>query len=43
VKTFIVNHRGIVYEKDLGPTTGALARQMTQYNPDKSWQPVDKE
>jgi hypothetical protein len=43
VKTFIVNHRGIVYEKDLGPTTTALAHQMTQYNPDKSWQPVDKE
>jgi hypothetical protein len=43
VKTFIVNHRGIVYEKDLGPTTAALARQMTQFNPDKSWHPVDKE
>jgi hypothetical protein len=43
VKTFIVNHRGVVYEKDLGPTTGALARQMTQFNPDKSWHPVDKE
>lgn len=43
VKTFIVNHRGIVYEKDLGPTTATLARQMTQFNPDKTWHPVDKE
>ena len=43
VKTFIVNHRGIVYEKDLGPTTAALARQMTQFNPDKTWHPVEKE
>ena len=43
VKTFIVNHRGIVYEKDLGPTTAAQARQMTQFNPDKGWHPVDKE
>lgn len=43
VKTFIVNHRGIVYEKDLGPTTATLAHQMTQYNPDKTWDPVDKE
>jgi hypothetical protein len=43
VKTFIVNHRGIVYEKDLGPTTATLARQMTQYNPDKSWQAVEGE
>ena len=43
VKTFIVNHRGIVYEKDLGPTTANLARQMTQFNPDKTWHPVEKE
>ena len=43
VKTFVVNHRGIVYEKDLGPTTGVLARQITQFNPDKSWHPVEKE
>jgi hypothetical protein len=43
VKTFIVNNRGIVYEKDLGPTTATLARQMTQFNPEKGWQPVDKE
>jgi hypothetical protein len=43
VKTFIVNHRGIVDEKDLGPTTAAQARQMTQFNPDKGWHPVDKE
>jgi hypothetical protein len=43
VKTFIVNHRGIVYEKDLGPTTATLARQMTQFNPGMGWHPVDKE
>jgi hypothetical protein len=43
VKTFIVNHRGMVYEKDLGPTTATLARQMTQFNPDKTWHAVDKE
>ena len=43
VKTFIVNHRGVVYEKDLGPTTATLARQMTQFNPDKTWHAVEKE
>jgi hypothetical protein len=43
VKTFIVNHRGIVYEKDLGATTAVLARQMTVFNPDKGWHTVDKE
>ena len=43
VKTFIVNHRGVVYEKDLGPNTAASARQMTRFNPDKSWKPAEKE
>lgn len=43
VKTFIVNHRGVVYEKDLGPNTAASARQMTRFNPDKSWKPVEKQ
>jgi len=43
VKTFIVNHRGMVYEKDLGPSTDALARQMTVFNPDKTWHVLEKE
>jgi len=43
IKTFIVNHRGIVYEKDLGPATATLAPQVTRFNPDKSWQPVQGE
>jgi len=36
VMTFIVNQDGIVYEKDLGPDTATLARQIKKYNPDKS-------
>jgi Protein of unknown function (DUF2950) len=40
VTTFIVNHYGVVYQKDLGPKTVELARAMKEYNPDKSWQPV---
>jgi hypothetical protein len=36
-KTFIVNHYGIVYEKDLGPKTATTARAITEYNPDKTW------
>ena len=43
VKTFIVNHNGIVYEKDLGSMTGALARQMTRFNPDKTWRKIEGE
>jgi hypothetical protein len=27
----------VVYEKDLGPGTSALAEKMTRFNPDKSW------
>ena len=40
VKTFIVSHDGIVYEKDLGSRTGDLAKAITAYNPDKTWTKV---
>jgi hypothetical protein len=40
VKTFIVSHDGIVYEKDLGKKTLDQFRAMELYNPDKSWSPV---
>jgi len=40
VKTFIVNQDGIVFEKDLGPLTRELARQIMQYDPDTSWNPA---
>ncbi len=41
VKTFIVSHDGVVYEKDLGPKTLEPFRAMERYNPDKSWHPVE--
>ncbi len=37
VKTFIVSHDGVVYEKDLGPDTLKTFQSMDRYNPDKSW------
>lgn len=37
VMSFIVNHQGTVYEKDLGPNTDSAARAMTLFNPDPSW------
>lgn len=43
VKTFIVNHLGVVYERDLGAETGALARAMTRFNPGKGWRAVEGE
>ena len=38
VMTFIVDKDGVVYQKDLGAKTDALARAMTVYNPDATWQ-----
>ena len=40
VKTFIVSHTGIVYEKDLGEKTVEQFRAMDRYNPDSTWKPV---
>jgi hypothetical protein len=40
VMTFIVNHDGTVFEKDLGPDTAKIARAMAKFNPDKSWKPL---
>jgi hypothetical protein len=37
VMTFLVNHDGVVYEKDLGPETAAIVSKITRFNPDKSW------
>jgi Protein of unknown function (DUF2950) len=37
VMTFIVNQRGRVYEKNLGPKTAESARMMKSYNPDQTW------
>ncbi len=37
VMTFIVNHDGVVYEKDEGANTASIAESMTRYNPDSTW------
>jgi len=42
VRTFIVSHDGVVYEKDLGPTTLDEFQRMERFNPDKSWTPVSE-
>jgi hypothetical protein len=41
VKTFSVNHEGVVYEKDLGPETAKIAVAITAFDPDKSWKKVE--
>ena len=40
VMTFIVNHDGKVFQKNLGPNTAATAKAMKEYNPDKTWAEV---
>jgi hypothetical protein len=42
VKTFIVSHDGVVYEKDLGPQTLEAFRAMERFDPDESWSPVEQ-
>ena len=41
VQTFIVGQDGVVYQKDLGANTAAIAGAMAQYNPDATWKAVE--
>jgi len=43
VKTFIVSHDGVVYEKNFGAQTLDEFMKMESFNPDKSWAPVPDE
>jgi hypothetical protein len=42
VMTFIVNHDGKVFQKNLGANTAAIAKSMKEYNPDKTWTEVQQ-
>ncbi len=41
VKSFMVNHDGVVYEGDLGPTTAAQAAKIKLFNPGPGWTRAD--
>jgi hypothetical protein len=41
IMTFIVNHDGVVYEKDLGKETEKVAGAMKKFNPDKTWKKAE--
>jgi len=41
IMTFMTNHRGLVFENDLGPETAQLAAAIDSYNPDLNWAPTD--
>jgi len=41
--TFMVNHTGIVYQKDLGTRSDIIAKRMRLFDPDQTWKKVDLE
>jgi hypothetical protein len=43
IQTLIINHDGVVYEKDLGAGTALQVRQITRFNTDKSCERITLE
>lgn len=41
IKTFVVSHHGTIYEKDLGPATDKVVKEIRSFNPDQTWDSVD--
>lgn len=41
ITTFMVNHDGTVFEKDLGPETAMRARKIESFAPDQGWSKTD--
>ncbi len=42
IMTFIVNHLGVLYEKDLGMDTEKEAQNIKLFNPDSSWKKTEE-
>lgn len=40
IKSFMVNHQGQVYERDLGPQTATRAAAIQSFDPVPGWEPV---
>ncbi len=38
IMTFMVNHQGKIFQKDLGDKTSELAEKIKEYNPDSAWE-----
>lgn len=41
ITSFILNHAGVVYERDLGPGTRRVAARMDSFNPEPGWEKVE--
>jgi Protein of unknown function (DUF2950) len=37
----MVNHAGVVFQKDLGPRTAEIARKIDAFAPDQTWTKAD--
>ena len=42
IMTFIVNHDGVVYQKDLGENTEKAALAIKRFNPDRTWEKAEE-
>ena len=42
-RSFLINHFGDVYQKDLGPESARIAEGMSAFNPDRGWRRVFNE
>ena len=42
IMAFVVNHDGVVYQKDLGKNTEKAALAMGRFNPDGTWEKVEE-
>jgi hypothetical protein len=40
IMTFVANHEGKVFQKNLGKNTASIANSMKEYNPDSTWTEV---
>jgi hypothetical protein len=40
IMTFVVNHNGVIYQKDLGARTDRVAERMTSFDPGRGWETV---
>jgi hypothetical protein len=41
IMTFLVNHAGVVYQKDLGRRTDFVGKRTLLFDPDQTWKKVD--
>ncbi|MBF0498090.1 MAG: DUF2950 family protein, partial [Deltaproteobacteria bacterium] len=41
IMSLIVNHQGVIYEKDLGKNTEQTVKTMKEFDPDQTWKKLE--